>query len=555
MRNVRYWVCLLLALMLIAASCGDDDSGTADDIGGDSGDSGGSGDAEDSGDSGDAGDATECTAENVGGDLTFGTFAPTAGLDPVQITGGGTSGEIESVAVFDTLVRYDQALNDFVPHMAESVEPNDDYSEWTVVLRPGISFSNGDALDATAVKASIERHTAEDSTSRLRGLVAGNVVAIEIVDDLTLSFELAESWPKFPYLLSRPPGMITNEAVVADVGAEAFQLDPAGGGAGPYTVARFVPNEELVLEARADYWGGPVCIETLRFIWVPGGQGTWEAFQSGEIQAGFLREPAANADAIDAGVDVFRYLKNAGGIVVANNGARGSDTPTSDVRLRRALQLAIDPVLFDDRVNDGESLPTSAVVHPDSILSTGAEGLPYDPDAAAALVEEVKAEGEWDGSIRLYCHNAPSRADWPIAMEAQLEAVGFDVEVKNDWDIHSMIKAVLIDGDFDLACWGFNIEEEIPYNAMQLNFTTDNPSNFIGYSNAEMDQAIADLKAADSLEAEQAAIADIQEVWNETVPSPIYEALEEMIIADDSVRGLLSGSAASVVFSDAYLVG
>jgi peptide/nickel transport system substrate-binding protein len=560
MKHLRTLLCLLAVVALFATACGDDDSSDTAD-GGDTGSDSGDTDTDDSTDDGDTGDdagdavAGECTADAVGGELTFGTYTPTSGLDPVQISGAGTTSAIENLAIFDTLIRYDQASNEFVPHMAEALESNDDASEWTLTLREGVTFSNGDPLDAEAVKASIERHIAEDSTSRIRGLIAGNVASMEVVDATTLTFTLTEPWPRFPYLLSRPAGMITNEAVVAEVGPEAFQLDPAGGGAGPYTVTRFAPNEELVLEARDDYWGGPVCIETLRFIWVPGGQGTWEAFQAGEIQAGFLREPAANADAIEAGVDVLRYLKNAGGVLAANNGVRGAETPTADVRVRRALQMAIDPVLFDERVNDGMSLPTSAVAHETSRLSTGAESNRYDPDAAAALVDEVKAEGEWDGSIRLYCHNAPSRADWPIAMEAQLEAVGFDVEVKNDWDINAMIKAVLVDGDFDLACWGFNIEEEIPFNGMQQNFISDNPSNFTGYADPAMDQAIADLKAAATPEEELAAMADIEEIWAETVPSPIYESLEEMIIADGSVQGLLSNSASTVLFSDAFLAG
>jgi hypothetical protein len=53
---------------------------------------------------------------------------------------------------------YDPDTGEYEPHTAESLVPNDDASEWTLVLRPGLTFSDGTPLDAAAVEASISRY-------------------------------------------------------------------------------------------------------------------------------------------------------------------------------------------------------------------------------------------------------------------------------------------------------------------------------------------------------------------------------------------------------------
>ena len=83
---------------------------------------------------------------------------------------------------------------------------------------------------------------------------------MEVVDPLTVKFTLTAPYPDFPHVLATDVGMITNPRVVAAKGPDGFANDPTGGGVGPYEFEKYAPGEEIVLKAKSDYWGGPVCI-------------------------------------------------------------------------------------------------------------------------------------------------------------------------------------------------------------------------------------------------------------------------------------------------------
>src|SRR5688500_17011547 len=114
--------------------------------------------------------AAGCTAERVGGTVAMGMFTETTGLDPVVASGKGVAGAIEMAALYDTLMSYDTATAKYEPRVAQSLTANTDFSVWTLKLRDGIKFGNGDPLTAEAVKTSIGRHTAPTSRSTSRSL-------------------------------------------------------------------------------------------------------------------------------------------------------------------------------------------------------------------------------------------------------------------------------------------------------------------------------------------------------------------------------------------------
>ena len=356
----------------------------------------------------------------------------------------------------------------------------------------------------------------------------------------------------FPYLLAGNFGYITNPAAVDALG-DGFSLDPQGGGAGPYVIDHFAPGEGIFLKANPDYWGGPVCVESLTFVRIPGGPATYEAYQAGQLQVAFVREPIAIADVKADGAPTFSWLKNAGTVVMLNNGTNGSTPPTADVRVRTAIDLAIDPNVINERVNEGTGIPTKALFPESSRYYTGVEGNPVDVEAATALVEEVKAEGEWDGSIEFACHNAPSRLAVATAVEAMLEGAGFDVTVKNDQTVGELLRMTDIDQSYVTACSGFQIGDDEVWLAMANGFSCDSPGNRLGYCNEEMDTLLAELKQAATLDEQVAVLAKIQGVWNDTVPSTITETIEETIVVDPSVKGVVPTIDSRILFDNAFI--
>jgi peptide/nickel transport system substrate-binding protein len=547
MRRRSKLVGVLAAAVLLATACGDD--GGASSSGGESGPAATG--ASDVGDV-DGSGASGCAEENQGGTMRFGQYTEPIGLDPLVQTARGTFGGTELTAVYDTLMRYDPETAEYEPRVAESLEPNEDFTDWTLTLRDGVTFADGTELTTEIVKFSIERHTAEDSRSTYRGLLTDNLESIEIVDERTMVFHLGERWGGFPSLLGAPPGMPVNPAVLEEGGAEALESPPENAGVGPFTVSRYAPGEEIVMTRRDDYWGGPVCLDELRFVRVPGADATYDAFRNGELDVAFLREPTVIADARADDVNEHSSIVNGGGQLMINNGAQGRSPATTDVRIRQALAHALDPEVINDRVYGGTGLPTSAIVYEESRLYQDLEGPEYDPERARELVEEVKDEGEWDGSVDITLSNAPESVELGIVVEALLEDVGIEANVDSSRSVDEMISQVITEANYEVAGWSLSVSDATPWIDLTERID-DNP--YMGYDDPDMSAALAALREATTPEAEMEAMATIQEVWNETVPSLIYAAVEDVVIWSDEVRGLVPTHYSVMYFDDAYLEG
>lgn len=530
---------LAAALALVAAGCG-----------GDSDDDDAAGPSESPATSEAAADG-ECTEERQGGQVTMGVLTQPRGLDPLVAAGAASTGGIEMAAIYDTLVEYDIESGEYEPRVAESLEPNDDFTEWTLTLREGVTFGNGDPLTAEAVEASITRFQSEANTGPYRAL-ALTITGMEVVDERTLVLTLDEGWAGFPFVLANSGGMIVNTAV-ADAAGEGFGVNPVGAGVGPYEITRFAANEEIVLTAKDDYWDGPVCIEELRFVAIPGDAITYDSFQSGELQAAFLRDPVVIRNADDAGVASLKNLQNAGNVILINNGVRDSEPVTADVRVRRAIAAAIDVEAINERVYEGAGQPTKAVIGEKSRLADGIDldEPPTDPELAQGLVEEVKGETDWDGSLRLTCPQA--REEAALTVQAQLNAVGFDVELDMVPTTSELVEKVIVRADFDISCWGLNYLDDALWPTMNNTMRSDSPSNYGGHQNPAFDEALAALRVASTVEEEQAAVEDLQAAWTDTVPAVILESLEPAIILAEDLKGVTMTINTLVFFDDAYL--
>ncbi len=178
-----------------------------------------------------------------------------------------------------------------------------------------------------------------------------------------------------------------------------------------------------------NYWGGQVYLDGLRFVDLgdAGGAKTFTALQTGQLQAAFLRDPAAVASAHAANLPGTSTLEYGGLIFLLNTGATvtsagGKPAPTctgkpdgptkttpatADVRVRQAVAAAVDPKVLDQRVNQGKGQPTSDLFPPSFKWYPGVSGPVYDPTKAKQLVSEAKAAG-WARQIGLTFNNTPA---------------------------------------------------------------------------------------------------------------------------------------------------
>ena len=125
----------------------------------------------------------------------MGMYSETAGLDPVVSNGGGTTGNTELMAIYDTIMRYNTIEGKYEPQTAESLSANADNSEWTLKLKSGIKFTDGTDYDAEAIVYGLKRHVTFGGRSS--SLVA-NIKTYTVVDKLTVKFTFERAVGQLP---------------------------------------------------------------------------------------------------------------------------------------------------------------------------------------------------------------------------------------------------------------------------------------------------------------------------------------------------------------------
>lgn len=479
-----------------------------------------------------------------GGTLTMADYTEARSLNPTQTYATGASAGNAIAAIYDTLMRYDHEAQAWVPQLAESLESNDDNTVWTLNLREGVEFSDGTPLNADAVIGSLGYYMQNYGFQSLTMIASGT--EMKKVDDQTVEFTVAVPWATFPAMLAGGPGMIMAPAAYDD--PENFE--PIGAGA--FEFEKYAPAEELVLAARDDYFDGRPNIDKLRFVWVGADDAKVESFEAGEVDAAWIRGPQPVEDARERGIEGYMFVVGAGAQLTIN--AR-EGRPGEDPRVRQAIAHAFDPEAYLARAADGAGIPSKKVFAETSPWSTDAEPREFDQEEAKRLLEEAKADG-YDGKLTYVASGDPTAQKAAVQLEAQLEAVGFDVTVDGIDNIADLTRRVYIDHDFDLAQGATSISDEDPYGAMAEWLFSQSPTNGAGYASDDMDNLLRQLQAvgddASSPEAQEAVTA-IEALIHEDVPAVIINPAGNFVMMQDNVHGIVPTTQTMVLFDDAWI--
>jgi peptide/nickel transport system substrate-binding protein len=196
------------------------------------------------------------------------TLTVASNWSPVDIDPHGAhdpgSGLVVS-GMYESLIKIRPGTTrEYLPALAESWEPNDDFSSWTFRLREGVLFHDGSPCNAEAVRASFERLLALAlAPASITGRFLHSPDQIRIVDDLTIRFDLDQPQRLFEAAIAAPYGTRILNVVAAlqhelegDWGHGWSQSNAEGLGTGPYRLVSYDPADRAVLERFESYWGG-----------------------------------------------------------------------------------------------------------------------------------------------------------------------------------------------------------------------------------------------------------------------------------------------------------
>lgn len=517
-------VAFLSVISLIAAGC--------------AGESATTGDRTSSLDAGIVNATTETTTPVSGGTLTYSGYSAVTTLDPAKAQIAGASGGTELAAIYDTLMRYDPVAKEFEPKLAQSLTANTDNTVWTLTLRDNVQFSDGQELDAQAVRLSIERYVANKAPQS--SLWAAKIRSMETPDASTVTFDLAEPWTGIRSMLATGPGMVVAPS------AQGEQFAPVGAGA--FTVEEFAPNEELILEARADYYGGKPNVDKLRMISIIGGQPTAESLKSGSIDSAYIRNLVPAMDLVSNGYPGYVDLLSLGSVANVNT---APGRPGSDVRVRQAMALAIDPAVLDTRVNDGKGFPGQEIFQETSRWHNDVPTIGTDPTKARELLEQAKADG-YDGKISYLAMQDPTAQATALGVQAMLNSVGFETSIDYVNAPSDLVKKMYADHDYDIGAASVGVSEADPYERLYTTLKTGGRNNATGYSDATTDELLDKLGVSVTDEEKRSALADISARLYETSPLLIWGANPALNVWAKNVHGVSLSLDGMMFFDQAW---
>lgn len=383
-------------------------------------------------------------AATAGGDLVFLIDS----LGPTWIPNNSSISSFQGHIwghVTDKLVYVDQdgAVS---PWLAEAWTQNDSATEFTLTLRPGVTFSDGAAVDAAAVVANLDiwAHGRTDDGINPIGLFPKTYDHAEAVDAATVKVVFKAPTLGFIPTLGYHGSILLSPATLAAPATDQADLSKSIG-SGPYTVEAWKESNFVKLVKRPDYnWGpaavgrtGAATIDTITYKIVADSSLRVAAVQAGQADVAYNASPQELLSLKEAGFTVAtpRYLGFVNGWAINTKLA-----PYNEVKVRQALQVAINRQEIIDTVYTPDwQLPTSFIQSNVPGATDHSAALAYDPAKAERLLDEAGWIKGTDGlrakdgvALSIVLHSNPYLATSKAVDELiaqQLGKLGWKVEI------------------------------------------------------------------------------------------------------------------------------
>jgi len=281
------------------------------------------------------------SSASAGGTLIFGSAVPVPSIDPAVGSDDAETNFLE--ALYDTLYRYQGTPPKLMPWLATGASSSKDATVWTIALRRGVRFANGDALTASDVAYSFDRLLTIQQGYAYLFQPLMKVGSAKAIDTYTVRFTLLHPFGAFlqtlPYAYIVDAKQARAHAVKGDWGKAWLTNNAAG--SGPYVISSWTPNQLYGLTRNPNYWGGwsGAHLNGVQWKVIPELASRELALKVGNVQAiNWLDVTTFNAMRTSPGIQAVPETV-AQTFMVNMNTVAG---PTADVNLRKAIAYATD---------------------------------------------------------------------------------------------------------------------------------------------------------------------------------------------------------------------
>ncbi|MBI4169182.1 MAG: hypothetical protein HY510_04515 [Acidobacteria bacterium] len=364
--------------------------------------------------------------------------------------------------VGDGLVDHDAGLR-VVPRLARSWELSADGRRLTFHLRPGVRFHDGVPLTSADVVYTYERVIDPESRALTWMDSFLPIERVEAPDPVTVVVTYRA--PYAPALHGWDVPILPRHLYEReDFATSRFNRAPVG--TGPFRFESWDPGRRIVLQANPDYWAGRPYLDTFVFQVIPSQETTLQALLAAEVDFAMLTpvqwEAHAGSAAFGRRFRALRYLPLFYYYIAWR--CDGSNPFFAEPAVRRAMSLALDREGYVSRVLRGNGRIASSLFHPAAGgADPDAPDLPYDPEAAAALLDEAGWRARAESGLRerggvpfrftlLIFSGGEDHLMFAQVAQESLRRIGVEVAIERlDWPTLSQR---LRKGDFQAALSG-----------------------------------------------------------------------------------------------------
>jgi len=470
-----------------------------------------------------------------GGTLVAAIDSDPGGLNPAITTSGAT--HTASELMFNGLVSYVPG-QDPQPELAESWEVEEGGALYRFRLRRGVVWHDGEPFTASDVVFTFEKLLFKFH-SRTAASVGAAIESITAPDDATVEFRFSEPYAPLLRQLDVTEAPILPEHVYGKGDPLENPANNQPVGTGPFKLEEYRPDTEIRLVANPDYFEkGLPRLDTVVMRIIPDPANQVVALESGEVDWLF-GVPGPDLTRLRGSGD-FGFLRttvNPGGSNCVMTVSFNLERPMfQDVRVRRALAMALDREQFVDRVLFGQGKVAAAPISSGipGASAPGLAGMPvFDRAGAERLLDEAGWRRDGDGVRRAegvagvedgtrlsfdFLH-FPNFAGYGQLLKAQLAAVGADVTlVPLEPPVFAETVFSARDFDTNIISYCNGADPEIGVKRMYVSSTIGPVpfSNSSAYRNGEVDRLFDEARAT----------------LDEGQRSEIYRRIQELLVQD-----------------------
>jgi len=458
-------------------------------------------------------------------DLVVALLSDAVSLDP-HGSNDSPSSNVRT-QIYETLVYYDEDMV-LQPGLAVDWEAVGD-TTWRFHLREGVTFHDGEPFTAEAVQANLERVSDEEFGSE-RYFLYDMITEVNVVDEHTV--DVVTEYPFAPLLshLAHDGGGMISPAAIDEAGFD--EVEPIG--TGPFQFDYWEPGDEVVVVRNDDYWGEPVALDSVTFRVVPEESTRLALVEGGDAHIAPIEQPA-NMARIEGSANMELGLYDSLSLDYISFNALKE--PFDDVRVRRAISMAIDRETIIDGILEGAGTRATGPMSPMVFgYDEDVDDIPYDPGAAEDLLAEAGYEDGFETTI--WTNDNVRRMEIAEIVQNDLAEIGVDVEIEVlEWGAYLDQTA---EGEHEMFILGWvTVTGDADYATYAL-FHSDNHGavgNRSFYTNEEVDELLdAGRREADP-EARLGIYRQVQEMLVEDAPMVYLYHPQWMVAIGNNVEG------------------